>query len=67
MPDSENDLGEWWIQQRGRIDQASRALFDLMLLLVAWTIWKERNRRVFGRAPSSMLDVIGAVIKEGKD
>jgi hypothetical protein len=43
MLDSEYNLGEWWIQQRGRINQASRALFDLMLLLVAWTIWKERN------------------------
>jgi hypothetical protein len=33
MPDGEYDLGGWWIQQRGRIDQESRALFDLMLLL----------------------------------
>jgi hypothetical protein len=34
MSDSEYDLGEWRIQQRGRINQASRALFDSMLLLV---------------------------------
>ncbi|XP_066374650.1 uncharacterized protein [Miscanthus floridulus] len=38
MPVGDDDLGEWWIQQRGRIDQASKPLFDSLLLLIAWTV-----------------------------
>ena len=38
MPVGDDGLGEWWIQQRGRIDQASKPLFDSLLLLIAWTV-----------------------------
>ena len=34
LPDDLQELGEWWIQQRGRIDLASSPLFDSLLLLV---------------------------------
>lgn len=48
MPMGEPDLGQWWIHQRSRLDRASRPLFDSLVLLVAWAVWKERNGRVFG-------------------
>lgn len=50
-----------------RIEQTSKPLFDSLLLLVAWTVWKERNCRVFGRPPSSVQDVVRAAIREGED
>jgi hypothetical protein len=58
MPMDEPDLGQWWISQRGRLDRASRPLFDTLVLLIAWTVWKERNNRVFGRRASSVMQVV---------
>lgn len=42
-PDGDHELGDWWIRQRRRIDATLRPLFDSLLLLVAWSLWKERN------------------------
>jgi hypothetical protein len=42
-------------------------LFDSLVLLIAWTVWKERNGRVFGRPASSVQDVVRAAISEGED
>jgi len=49
------------------MDAASRPLFDSLLLLLAWVLWKERNARVFGRTPSTVQEVVRAVITEGDD
>jgi hypothetical protein len=67
MPVGDDDLGEWWIQQRGHIDQASKPLFDFLLLLIAWKVWKDRTCRVFRRIPSSTQDVVRAAVQEGED
>ena len=37
-----------------------------MTLLVAWSLWKERNRRVFDAAASSVADVVRMVVVEGE-
>ena len=47
VPMEDVDNADWWLLQRRRVDLASRPLFDSLLLLVAWSIWKERNARVF--------------------
>lgn len=44
-----------------------RPLFDSMLLLIAWLLWKERNRRVFGRPPSSLESVLRSLLREGEE
>jgi hypothetical protein len=67
MPGSDSDVGEWWLRQRRRMDSASRPLFNSLLLLVAWSIWKVRNCRVFGRPPSTVQAVVQAAFKEGED
>jgi hypothetical protein len=68
MPSAEDDnVGVWWVRQRCRVDSASRPLFDSLLLLVAWSGWKERNCRVFGRPHSTAQDVVRAAFKEGED
>jgi hypothetical protein len=66
MPMDEPDLGQWWISQRGHLDRASRPPFDSLVLLIAWTVWKERNNQVFGWRASSVMQVVRAVVHEGE-
>ncbi|KAG0515669.1 hypothetical protein BDA96_10G298800 [Sorghum bicolor] len=66
-PASDSDLGSWWIQQRKRIDRGSRPIFDCVLLLISWTLWKEHNTRVFGRPMSLANDVVDAAIRDGAE
>ena len=47
VPMENVDIADWWLLQRRWVDLASRPLFDSLLLLVAQSIWKERNARVF--------------------
>ncbi|XP_066344127.1 uncharacterized protein [Miscanthus floridulus] len=63
----DDDVGVWWLRQRRRVDSASRPLFDSLLLLVAWSLCKERNCRVFRRPHSTVQDVARAAFKEGED
>jgi hypothetical protein len=44
-----------------------RPMFDSILLLVAWSLWKERNGRVFGRPASGVQAVVRAAVREGED
>jgi len=67
MPSGEHDLGAWWIDQRKRIDETSRPLFDSLLLLISLMLWKEHNARVVGRAPSSAHDIVAAITIEGEE
>lgn len=67
MPMDVHDIVQWWIQQRSRLDRASRPLFDSLMLLIAWVIWKERNGRVFGRSACSVAQVRRAAISEGEE
>jgi len=63
----DGDIADWWLLQRRRVDKASRPLFDSLLLLVAWSIWKERNARVFGRAPAPASAVAASAFAEGEE
>lgn len=67
MPERDEDIGTWWLHQRARIDTVNRKLFDSLLLLVAWSLWKERNARVFGRPASTASAVVSSAIREGED
>ena len=67
MPSGDHELGDWWIDLRKRLDVDSRGLFDSLLLLISWRLWKERNARVFGRAPSSVHEVVAAIAAEGEE
>ena len=49
-PDADVRFGHWWIRQRKRLDAPAQQLFDSMILLVAWVLWKERNSVTFERS-----------------
>jgi hypothetical protein len=65
-PAGDRDLAEWWIDQRRRVDTASRPLFDSLLLLMAWSLWKEHNVRVFRGSASTTAEVVAAIVAEGE-
>lgn len=62
----DQDLADWWLTQRRRVDATSRPVFNSIVLLVAWCVWKERNARVFGKASSTAATVVIAIIEEGE-
>jgi hypothetical protein len=55
------------MQRRQCLDTTSRPIFDSLLLLLAWTLWKERNSRVFGGPRATVTDVMAAAIREAND
>ena len=48
MPSPTDILQDWWPTVRKRITKAYRKGFDSLVLLICWSIWKQRNGRVFG-------------------
>lgn len=66
LPTCEVDVAVFWTEQRRRIDKASRPIFDSLLLLVSWSLWKQRNARVFRGAARSELQVLDDILEEGE-
>lgn len=38
MPEHDEDIGEWWMRQRRRLDPSAGPVLDSMFLLVAWNL-----------------------------
>ena len=56
-PNPQDTLIDWWPQSRRRAPSQAKKGFDSLVLLVAWTLWKERNARVF----EHKAETVGAV------
>lgn len=67
VPTTLDELGSWWLNKRQRIDGAARPSFDSMVLLITWTLWKERNDRTFSQTASAHPGLLQKVIKEASD
>ena len=55
----------WWSTSRKRLPRDKRKAFDTFVLLVIWTIWKERNARVFDRKASMPWVLSDIILDEG--
>jgi hypothetical protein len=40
-------FAQWWTAARKRIGKPRRKAFDSLVILVAWSLWLERNARIF--------------------
>jgi hypothetical protein len=49
-PSREEMVMVWWLWARKAVAKPSRNGFDTLVWLVAWSLWKKRNRRIHERA-----------------
>ncbi|XP_066358413.1 uncharacterized protein [Miscanthus floridulus] len=55
---------EWWLQARKRVPKVRRRDFDVLVLLVSWMIWKERNARTYRAEVRSSSQLVLAIKEE---
>lgn len=58
------DVFSWWSEARSRVPRASRKGFDSLVMLVCWSLWKERNARTFRNEASSASDLCDRIREE---
>jgi hypothetical protein len=66
-PSREEPVAVWWLRARKAVVKPSRKGFDTLVWLVAWSLWKERNRRVHERAalqPVALAAVTRAILED---
>jgi hypothetical protein len=56
-PGHDSSFEDWWCEARRRINKADRRRFDTLVILAAWSIWKQRNDRVFGNSRNECNEV----------
>jgi hypothetical protein len=59
-------LATWWCSARKSIAKTQRKGFDVFVWLVAWLIWRERNRRVHEREALMPVALAPAILDEAK-
>lgn len=67
VPSSDKRLGTWWLHQRSRIVCQAAPVFDCLLLLIYWCVWKERNKRIFNHQSSQVDAVARSLLMEAEE
>lgn len=60
----ELSLATWWTEARKQVHKSSRKTFDSMVVLVAWSLWLERNARTFGRRQRTEAELLAHIKEE---
>ncbi|KAM0849346.1 hypothetical protein ACQ4PT_053786 [Festuca glaucescens] len=63
-PLADDMLIEWWPDSRRRVPQQLRKGFDSLVLLMVWTLWKERNNLVFERSAETARGICKRIAEE---
>jgi hypothetical protein len=66
VPQENINLERWWTEAWKRLRREDRREFDTLVLLIAWTLWKQRNARVFGNLERQLSteQTIDSVLEE---
>jgi len=54
-------FADWWTSAHKRIAKPDRKSFDSLVILAAWCLWKERNRRTFDHQTRSTADLFSLI------
>jgi hypothetical protein len=67
-PQYEESIRAWWDKARGRVRKQDRKRFDTLVILASWTLWKQRNARVFGNtsAQRNSTQIVTSILEEFK-
>jgi hypothetical protein len=65
MPVQQPLMAGWWIQQWKRVAKELPKGLDTFVCLVCWSIWKERNARVFNNKSLQAARLVDDVREEG--
>ena len=65
-PSIQDNLREWWVHTRVLFTGTTRRKLDTMIVLVAWEVWRERNRRVFDKIVKPINVLIEHIKNEAK-
>jgi hypothetical protein len=57
-------LIDWWPDARDRVPHQLRKGFDSLVFLTIWTLWKERNSRVFERYGETLRTICQRIFDE---
>jgi hypothetical protein len=66
VPTADNTLVDRWLASRKRIIKEDRKGFDSFVLLTAWSLWMERNDRVFGGVLSQPQALVALIFSLGR-
>ena len=54
MPTTSDTLENWWLAVRERFRDKQRKAVDSLVTLICWSLWKQRNARVFLNIPEQV-------------
>jgi hypothetical protein len=57
----DNRFIDWWLRWRKEVHKDHGRGFDSFVALVAWSLWRERNARVFDGIRRSVQDLIHSI------
>ena len=64
LPSDVSRLVGWWQDSRVVLPQNLRRGFDSLVVLVSWTLWKERNVRTFDNTSCTSAQTLAKVKEE---
>lgn len=59
-------IREWWSEARHGIEAPKKGTLNTLVPLVIWSIWRERNSRVFDHKSLPLQRLIDQVKEEAK-
>jgi hypothetical protein len=66
FPPSSNftNTKEWWQRARKKAPKDLRRDFDMVVILVHWSLWKERNGRIFQQVFSTASKIFELITED---